>query len=124
MKIGGLREFIGRDLSKLAPSERKAALEGLNVQGLARKSGLFASYDQIRALTNSAVEIGCHTFDHVHCRTLDVISATAQIESCGRAIEKLSGREWEHSLIYVARSSMLRRPLGMQYSEKDINALS
>jgi peptidoglycan/xylan/chitin deacetylase (PgdA/CDA1 family) len=98
MKIGGAREFISEYLSKLRPYDRRAVVENLaaelniNLESLAQKSGLYVTADQIRALADAGVEIGCHTFDHVHCRSLDVTAAAAQIESSGRAIKRLSGR--------------------------------
>src|SRR5262249_30092843 len=40
----------------------------------------------------SGVEIGNHTFDHVHCRSLDQATAEIQIGENARLVENMSGK--------------------------------
>jgi len=92
------RAFIGGYLSKMSPPQRQKVIQGLTAKlnidtnALARKSRLYIEEFQIRALADSGVEIGNHTFDHVHCRALDSISAADQIEVSAREVERMSGR--------------------------------
>jgi peptidoglycan/xylan/chitin deacetylase (PgdA/CDA1 family) len=96
--INSARQFISTYLSQIAPNERRAAVEELaanlniNTAALARESRLYVDEDQVRKLAKSGVEIGCHTFDHVHCRTLNSTTAAFQIEASAREVARMSGR--------------------------------
>jgi len=97
-RIESARDFIGNYLSNLAPSERDNTIQllairlNIDIRALAKKSRLFVEESQIRALANSGVEIGNHTRDHVHCRTLDPTGAIEQIEASAREVAGMSGR--------------------------------
>jgi peptidoglycan/xylan/chitin deacetylase (PgdA/CDA1 family) len=96
--INSARQFISAYLSQIAPDERRAAVERLaaelniNTVALARERRLYVDEDQIYKLAKSGVEIGCHTFDHVYCRTLNSTTAAFQIETSAREIARMSGR--------------------------------
>lgn len=96
--IGTSREFIADYLSAMPPRDRRDAVQNmaakLNIDlgALARAARLYVDEHQIRALAEGGVEIGCHTFDHVHCRTLDWATAAIQIEASAREVGRMSGR--------------------------------
>ena len=96
--ISGAPEFIRDYLSQMSPLKRQEVIQTLasklsiDTEALARASRLFVDDLQIRELARSGVEIGNHTFEHVHCRGLDTQSAVVQIEEHARAVETLSGR--------------------------------
>jgi peptidoglycan/xylan/chitin deacetylase (PgdA/CDA1 family) len=90
--------FIGRYLSTLPPNERRKSVEnlaaklGIDTVALAQKSRLFLEEGELRELASSGVEIGNHTFDHVHGRSLDSEAAEFQIGTSARKVETMSGR--------------------------------
>ena len=96
--VASAREFIGGYLSRVPPDQRRDLVEGLaaklgiNTDALARERRLFVDEAQIRALAESGVEIGNHTLDHVHCRTLSEAAAAIQIEDSARELERMSDR--------------------------------
>ena len=92
------RAFIGDYLSQMPPDQRRNLVEdlaarlGIDTAALARKSRLHLDEHQICLLAESEVEIGNHTFDHIHCRSLDPTTAAVQIEESARVVGRLSGR--------------------------------
>lgn len=96
--IKSARDFIGNYLSQMTPAERRKTVEalaaklGIDTSALARAGRLFVDKSLIGVLSSCGVEIGNHTFDHVHCRTLDLNAASDQIEASAREIAKMSGR--------------------------------
>ena len=96
--VSGAREFIREFLSRMSPTKRQEIIRGLAIrlnidtEALAHANRLFVDASQIRELAASGTEIGNHTFDHVHCRGLDLQTAAVQIEKSAREIEKMSGK--------------------------------
>lgn len=97
--VGTAREFIGDYLSRMPPEKRGRVVQDLaakldfDTASMARTRRLFVEEYHIRSLSESGVEIGSHTVDHVHCRTLDSASAVDQIEAGAREVARMSGRE-------------------------------
>jgi len=96
--IASSHDFIGAYLSRMAPIDRRNLVEnlaaklGIDTSALAQKARLFLEEGEIRELASSGVEICNHTFDHVHCRSLDDREAEFQIGASAREVARMSGR--------------------------------
>jgi peptidoglycan/xylan/chitin deacetylase (PgdA/CDA1 family) len=95
--IGSSRDFIGAYLSRMSPTNRRKLVEnlaaeiGIDTAALAQKSRLFLEEGELRELALTGVEIGNHSFDHVHCRSLDDREAEFQIGASAREVARMSG---------------------------------
>jgi peptidoglycan/xylan/chitin deacetylase (PgdA/CDA1 family) len=96
--IQSARQFIAECTSGMNPDRRRDMIEllarqlDIDTNALAQQNRLFVDENQIRQLAQSGVEIGNHTFDHVHCRSLDHASAEMQIGGNARVVESMSGK--------------------------------
>jgi len=95
--IASSPDFIGAYLSRMSPTNRRNLVEnlaaklGIDTAALAQKSRLFLEEGELRELASSGVEIGNHTFDHVHCRSLDDREAEFQIGASATEVARMSG---------------------------------
>lgn len=98
MPIAHPTDYITHFLSNFPPQRRRELVEtlaadlGIDTESLAQSSRLYLEEQHLRLLAESGVEIGCHTLDHVHCRTLDRSNAATQIELSGDLLREMSGR--------------------------------
>lgn len=98
MPVQSARRFIGDYLCGLEPAKRRTIIEelafdlGIDTNEIARNAQLFVTEQQIRMLAQNNVEIGNHTFDHAHCRTLNAEGAVVQVDENARIIEQISGK--------------------------------
>jgi peptidoglycan/xylan/chitin deacetylase (PgdA/CDA1 family) len=96
--VGSVGEFIHGHFTDRTPAERRQLIArllddvGADPRQLAGEAKLYVEPGDIRALAAAGVEIGNHTAEHVHCRTLDAVSAREQITDSARAVGELSGR--------------------------------
>ena len=81
----------------ISPSERQSYLQiltelaGLNERQLARKASLYLTGEQVRELAFSDCEIGNHTYNHVHCRSLTSRDIACEIDRNKAELEAVSG---------------------------------
>lgn len=96
--ISSVGDLIRNDFSVCTPAQRCVLISrllddvGADPHALASEAGLYVEADDIRQLADSGVEIGNHTADHVHCRTLDPESVSVQVVDSASAVASLSGR--------------------------------
>jgi peptidoglycan/xylan/chitin deacetylase (PgdA/CDA1 family) len=96
--VGSIGEFIHGHLALRTPAERRqliaTMLDAVQVdpKTLAQQAKLYVEAADIRALADSGVEVGNHTSEHVHCRTLTEDSAREQVVDSAMAIHAISGR--------------------------------
>lgn len=83
--VASLTDAIATDLPKLDPRRRRRLAErldevaGLSPDDLRGLADLYLTESELIALHGSGVEIGNHTRDHVHCRSLSATDVADQI---------------------------------------------
>jgi len=96
-------ECLGEVFSRLFPSlslaERRVFLDalvhlgGINVRQLAGEASLYLNRKQACELAASGFEIGNHTYNHVHCRSLTPSDFSQEIGRNKAELEVLSGKK-------------------------------
>jgi hypothetical protein len=69
---------------------RLAAAVGVSIEKLANDAKLYLSSEQLREMASSGVELGNHTFTHVHGRVLAGIDFSSEIEQNKFTLERIS----------------------------------
>jgi len=83
----------------LSPAERQeflnaaAQLAGVDEGALARQASLYLTSKQVRELACEGSEIGSHTSNHVHCRTLAAPDMDGEIDRNTEELEAISGKK-------------------------------
>jgi len=97
--LRSLSDVFTRFFPSLSLTERDAFLESLrNVGGisesrLAQEASLYVTTEHLRSLARFNVEIGNHTYTHVHCRALSQEEFHQEVGRNKQELEDLSGRK-------------------------------
>jgi len=98
-KLESLAEVFSRFFPSISLAERRAFLEalahlgGINGCQLAGEAGLYLTRKQVGELAASDFEIGNHTYNHVHCRSLAPADFGQEIGRNKAELEALSGKK-------------------------------
>ena len=98
-KLESLAEVFSRLFPSLSLTERQtfldalAYLAGINMGHLAGEAGLYLNRKQICELAASDFEIGNHTYNHVHCRSLTPADFSQEIDRNKAELEALCGKK-------------------------------
>jgi peptidoglycan/xylan/chitin deacetylase (PgdA/CDA1 family) len=68
-------------------------LAGIDELSLAQKADLYITSQQLREISSAGVDIGNHTYTHVHCRTLSNGDFAREIDANQEHLEALSNRK-------------------------------
>lgn len=97
LRIGSLREVFSRFLPSISLATRGAfrdaliRLTGASEGELAAAANLYLSSHELRTLAASGVEVGNHTYTHVHCRSLSRGDFGKEIDRNRARLEEVSG---------------------------------
>jgi len=97
LEVHSLPEVFGSFLPNISLSTRMlfrnrlVELAGVRESELAAEAGLYLSSRQVRDLADFNFEIGNHTYNHVHCRSLLASEFAAEIDRNGSVLEAISG---------------------------------
>ena len=114
--VSSVGDFIHSQFTACTPAQRHDLISrllgdvGVDPYEVVRNARLYVEADDIRRLADAGVEIGNHTADHVHCRTLDQDSVQEQVLDSARAVAALSGRP-VRAFAYPYGSPLDRTPL-------------
>jgi peptidoglycan/xylan/chitin deacetylase (PgdA/CDA1 family) len=114
--VSSVGDFIHSQFTACTPAQRRDLISrllggvGVDPREVARNARLYVEAADIRRLADAGVEIGNHTADHVHCRTLDRESVQEQVLDSARAVAALSGRP-VRGFAYPYGSPLDRTPL-------------
>jgi peptidoglycan/xylan/chitin deacetylase (PgdA/CDA1 family) len=92
-----LAEIFGEFFPSISLDERAAFLRalteiaGIDERTLAAKAGMYLTSKQIRDLARFNFEVGNHTFNHVHCRTLTADGMIHEIDRNKQGLEAITG---------------------------------
>jgi peptidoglycan/xylan/chitin deacetylase (PgdA/CDA1 family) len=95
--VSGANDLLRRVLPTMSLEQRRrlesdlAAEVGVVPAELAAERRLYLTRAQVRRLAADGVEIGNHTFEHVHCRVLNRASAAEQIAGNAELLRELTG---------------------------------
>ena len=64
----------------------------LDSSELARSAGLYMTASQMKTLAEYGIEVGNHTFSHVHCRQLAAVDFGSEIDQNRAKLEAITGR--------------------------------
>ena len=98
-KLESLAEVFSRFFPSLSLAERQVFLDalahsaGIGVRQLAREAGLYLDRKQVGELAISDIEVGNHTYNHVHCRSLTPADFGQEIGRNKAELETLSGKK-------------------------------
>lgn len=98
-ELRSLPEVFTNFFPTLTLAERDAFLESLRIsggvseRGLAKDAGLYLTTEQLRSLPSFNIEIGNHTYTHVHCRSLSQDDFRQEVDKNKEELEDLSGRK-------------------------------
>lgn len=97
MPVASVAEAISVHLPRLDPAARQRLAQrlddaaGLDRGALRKMSDLYLTAGELRQLHESGVEIGNHTRDHVHCRSLDKAAVAEQIVGSAEELRAMLG---------------------------------
>ena len=97
--LRSLADVFTRFFPSLSLAERDAFLESLRNLGeisegrLAKEASLYVTTEQLRSLARFNIEIGNHTYTHVHCRVLSQAELRQEVDRNKQELEDLSGRK-------------------------------
>ena len=98
-KLESLAEVFSRFFPSLSLAERRVFLDalahlgGINARQLARETGLYLNRKQVGELAASDFDIGNHTYNHIHCRSLTTADFGQEIGRNKAELEALSGKK-------------------------------
>jgi peptidoglycan/xylan/chitin deacetylase (PgdA/CDA1 family) len=98
-KLESSAGVFSRFFPSISLAERRVFLEalahlgGINVRQLAGEAGLYLNRKQVGELAASDFEIGNHTYNHVHCRSLTPADFGQEIGRNKAELEALSGKK-------------------------------
>ena len=98
-QVRSLGEVFSPFFESISLAERRifldtlAHLAGIKVNQAAREAGLYLTRRQVRDLASDGFEIGNHTYNHVHCRSLTRADFDKEIKRNRAELEALSGRK-------------------------------
>jgi len=99
LKLESMAEVFSRYFPSISLAERQAFLDalahlgGINGRQLAGEASLYLTRKQVRELAASDFEIGNHTYNHVHCRSLTPADFGQEIGRNKAELEALSGKK-------------------------------
>jgi peptidoglycan/xylan/chitin deacetylase (PgdA/CDA1 family) len=98
-KLECLTEVFSHFFPSLTLAERRVFLDalahlgGINLHQLAGEAGLYLNRKQVRELAASDFEIGNHTYNHIHCRSVTPADFSQEIGRNKVELEALSGKK-------------------------------
>jgi peptidoglycan/xylan/chitin deacetylase (PgdA/CDA1 family) len=98
-ELHSLAEVFTSFFPSLTVKEREAFLEalkqlsGISERRLAEETSLYLTCEQLCSLASFDFEIGNHTFNHVHCRSLTQEDFRQEIDRNKEELEAVSGRK-------------------------------
>jgi peptidoglycan/xylan/chitin deacetylase (PgdA/CDA1 family) len=98
-RLKSLDEVFSRFFPSISLAERQVFLDalahlgGIKERQLAGEAGLYLTRQQVCELAASDVEIGNHTYTHVHCRSLKAEDFGEEIVRNKAELETLSGKK-------------------------------
>jgi peptidoglycan/xylan/chitin deacetylase (PgdA/CDA1 family) len=98
-RLESLAEIFSRFFPSISLAERRAFLDalahlgGISQRQLAKEAGLYLTRQQVSEMAASVFEIGNHTYNHVHCRSLTPADFGQEIGRNKAELEALSGKK-------------------------------
>lgn len=93
-----LAQVFGEFLPSITLDDRKRFENALakecrvRIEDLASSTNLYVTSTQLRSLANYGIEVGNHTFSHIHCRQLTSLDFGAEIDQNRTELEAIAGR--------------------------------